>query len=276
MATIGKIKIIIHNDIGRKTFQVRFINLSYRIRGRVPRAHKNVNATISVIKESIKSFNIRGVNNIKNKVDVRRLIIIIFMYSAIKIKANAPPLYSVLNPDTNSDSPSEKSNGVRLVSAKVVVNHVKNRTGNIRIKGVICFEKNCRIFKDLIIIRGEIKIRAILTSYEIVWAALRRAPRRAYFEFEAHPAIKVVYTLKLERHKKSKIPNSINTEGLEWGYSAHSIRARNSPSIGATKKGAILAKEGEVNSFVKSFKASARGCGSPASPTLLGPLRNWK
>jgi hypothetical protein len=42
----------------------------------------------------------------------------------MKIRANNPLLYSVLNPDTNSDSPSAKSNGVRFVSANVVVNHI--------------------------------------------------------------------------------------------------------------------------------------------------------
>jgi hypothetical protein len=47
-----------------------------------------------------------------------------FVYSAIKIRANNPLLYSVLNPDTSSDSPSAKSNGVRFVSANVVVNHI--------------------------------------------------------------------------------------------------------------------------------------------------------
>lgn len=52
------------------------------------------------------------------------LITRILAYSAIKIKANGPALYSVLKPDTSSDSPSAKSNGVRLVSAKVVVNQV--------------------------------------------------------------------------------------------------------------------------------------------------------
>jgi len=38
---------------------------------------------------------------------------------------NCPPEYSVLYPDTNSDSPSVKSKGVRLVSAKIVINHIK-------------------------------------------------------------------------------------------------------------------------------------------------------
>lgn len=42
----------------------------------------------------------------------------ILAYSAKKINANPPLLYSTLNPETNSDSPSAKSKGVRLVSAK--------------------------------------------------------------------------------------------------------------------------------------------------------------
>jgi len=60
---------------------------------------------------------------IKNTTE-NSLITRILAYSAIKIKANGPALYSVLKPDTSSDSPSAKSNGVRLVSAKVVVNQV--------------------------------------------------------------------------------------------------------------------------------------------------------
>ena len=36
----------------------------------------------------------------------------------------------MLKPDTNSDSPSAKSKGVRLVSANVVVNQTKNKGKN--------------------------------------------------------------------------------------------------------------------------------------------------
>ena len=55
----------------------------------------------------------------------RTLIKRILAYSDIKIKANPPALYSVLNPETNSDSPSAKSKGVRLVSAKQEANQSK-------------------------------------------------------------------------------------------------------------------------------------------------------
>lgn len=49
----------------------------------------------------------------------------ILMYSAKKIMANHPPIYSTLNPETSSDSPSAKSNGLRLVSAKQEINHIE-------------------------------------------------------------------------------------------------------------------------------------------------------
>lgn len=47
----------------------------------------------------------------------------IIIYSAIKIIANLPLLYSVLNPETSSLSPSAKSKGVRFNSATTEINH---------------------------------------------------------------------------------------------------------------------------------------------------------
>jgi hypothetical protein len=46
----------------------------------------------------------------------------------MKINANPTLPYSTLNPETNSDSPSAKSKGVRLVSANLIINH-KNSIG---------------------------------------------------------------------------------------------------------------------------------------------------
>lgn len=45
-------------------------------------------------------------------------------YSARKKSAKGPAAYSTLNPDTSSDSPSVRSNGARLVSARVEINHI--------------------------------------------------------------------------------------------------------------------------------------------------------
>jgi hypothetical protein len=51
----------------------------------------------------------------------------ILEYSAQKIKANPPAPYSTLKPETSSDSPSAKSKGVRLVSAKQEINQTNHK-----------------------------------------------------------------------------------------------------------------------------------------------------
>ena len=111
--------IIIASLSGRNLFQVRYIRLSYRMRGIVARIHTKIVAIIIVFITSV----IELIGSIpENRIVVNSLMNRMLAYSAIKINANIPPLYSTLNPETNSDSPSEKSNGDRLVSAKLVIN----------------------------------------------------------------------------------------------------------------------------------------------------------
>ena len=54
---------------------------------------------------------------------IRRML----AYSARKNSANGPPAYSTLKPDTSSDSPSVRSKGARLVSARVEMYHIAAR-----------------------------------------------------------------------------------------------------------------------------------------------------
>lgn len=72
-----------------------------------------------------KSFNTPKYKKGMNIKDLNKLIIKILRYSDMKINAKEKALYSVLKPLTNSDSPSEKSNGVRFVSARIEVNQIK-------------------------------------------------------------------------------------------------------------------------------------------------------
>lgn len=51
----------------------------------------------------------------------------------------------------------------------------------------------------------------------MVWATLRRAPRRAYLEFEAQPAPSVVYTLRLDTQRKAIPPTAKRRGGCERG-----------------------------------------------------------
>jgi len=60
------------------------------------------------------------------------LKIISIPYSLIKIRAKAPPPYSILNPETISDSPSAVSKGVRFDSAKQSIIHVKARGATLK------------------------------------------------------------------------------------------------------------------------------------------------
>ena len=106
---------------GRKDFHVKYIRLSYRIRGNVARTHTNNVANNTVFVTMVRFDG--GMMPVKKMV-VRSLIIKMFAYSAMNTRANSPLLYSILNPETSSDSPSAKSNGVRLVSARFVMNHI--------------------------------------------------------------------------------------------------------------------------------------------------------
>lgn len=62
----------------------------------------------------------------------KRIVVSVFMsmmlaYSARKNSAKGPAAYSTLNPDTSSDSPSVRSKGARLVSARVEMYHIMAR-----------------------------------------------------------------------------------------------------------------------------------------------------
>ena len=112
-------------------------------------------------------------------------------YSAIKISANVPLPYSVLNPETSSDSPSAKSNGARLVSAKIDINHIILAIG-IKIKAQLNNDCVKSVKLNVCAVnKTESKIKVILTSYEIVWAIPRNLPSSAYLELDVHPAINV-------------------------------------------------------------------------------------
>jgi len=196
------------------------------------------------------------------------------VYSAIKINANSPLLYSVLKPDTSSDSPSAKSKGDRLVSARDVVNHIIN-SGSI-IRATHDFWYTEIIFQSIewIISRVDKRISAILTSYEIVCATPRSLPNNEYFEFEHQPAVKIGYTFILDTHKKYKIPNCMYSLWKLWGYKVHSIMAKASLITGAPMNRIEFDIVGFDCSFTNSLIASANGTGKPINLGLFGPFRS--
>lgn len=150
--------------IGRNLFHVRYINLSYRMRGRVHRIHTKIIAMMAVlIMRNMSIVRWLSDDPVKRITD-KRLIRRIFVYSAMKISANILLLYSVLNPETSSDSPSAKSNGVRLVSARFVVNQITIMGMNISITHDLEFIDIVDISIDWVTIRAVSMISAMDTS----------------------------------------------------------------------------------------------------------------
>ena len=116
---------------------------------------------ITNIKE-IKSFES---NEIKKKVAEIALKNKIIEYSAIKIKVNPRPPYSILKPDTSSDSPSEKSKGVRLVSATHERSQKKNKIGETKnTKPLLTKNLTSKTVKHFLIKRTDIRINDNLIS----------------------------------------------------------------------------------------------------------------
>lgn len=202
-------------------------------------------------------------------------IAMMLAYSARKNMANGPAAYSTLKPDTNSDSPSVRSNGARLVSARVEIYHIMAR-GHV---GTISHMFSCVVIKffrvnDPLISIMDRRIMARVTSYEIVCATARKAPIRAYFEFEAHPDHRMEYTDSPERARMNRRPRlrSIRVWGI--GRGVQIVRARVRARMGAMINMEIEDVCGRNGSFVNSLTASAIGCSRPYGPTILGPLRS--
>ena len=241
--TSGAHIMIMTRLIGRKDIHVRFMRRSYRIRGRVARALRNRQASSVVFIMVATDADSRWMMDWVIRILVRRAMKIMFMYSAMKMKANEKPAYSVLKPDTSSLSPSAKSNGVRFVSASRVVNQMKPNMGEM-IMGLYMVDSMSWRLNVEWKSRIEIRISAILTSYEMVWATLRKAPNSAYLELEAHPLPMVEYTLSLEMHRNMMMPNVRKKAGEEEGAITHRASAKERFSIGVYRNRELFDMKG--------------------------------
>lgn len=80
-----------------------------------------------------------------------------FDISAKNKSPKPPELYSMLNPETSSDSPSAKSKGARFVSEMIVIVHINKRGRHNRERGYLPlalikypFPKNITVSKQKI------------------------------------------------------------------------------------------------------------------------------
>ena len=117
-------------------------------------------------------------------------------YSPKKISTNKIPLNSVLNPDTSSLSPSTKSKGVRILSAR---QHNKKTSTVDIIHTTISLRDRVKVSK--VMYRRKRNLNTI--SYDTVCATARRPPTTLYLQPLPHPAPNLPKTWALNRAKIS-------------------------------------------------------------------------
>lgn len=146
---------------GRKDFQARFIKRSKRYRGNVVRSQIQTPTVKAILAQLTSLFRLATKNTLTNITDMNKIL----AYSAMKIKANPTAPYSMLNPETSSDSPSAKSNGVRLVSATQEMSQSPAKGGKINTLTQDVFDV-IKVCKDNVLPKNKKnkKIKARLTS----------------------------------------------------------------------------------------------------------------
>lgn len=195
------------------------------------------------------------------------------MYSAIKIIAKVPLLYSILNPETNSDSPSAKSNGVRFSSARHEIIHGRVSGRKIINHIVFCSFKNLTIVVEEVNIIRHNKMNLRVISYETICEINRILPIRAYLELDDHPDAIKKNTLIPKIDINRRIEKFIVKIDFKYGIVSHNVILTISLSIGDARKIRKFILFLTVISFVYSLIASENGWNKPFNPTLLGPNR---
>jgi hypothetical protein len=212
----------------------------------------------------------------KKRITVKKDMNMMFVYSAIKKNAKPILAYSRLYPLTSSASASGRSKGGRDVSASEEIKNIMkagkrgstNQTADCDVTKVVRFKVCAKVTAVSI-------IRAKEISYEIICAALRNAPRKAYFELDDHPARISPYTESEDIASTYNIPKfkSATTEFILNGIVAQFIKARAKNITGALTNKILFAFIGNSISFTNSFNPSAKGCSKPNGPTTEGPRR---
>jgi len=130
-------------------------------------------------------------------------------------------------------------------------------------------------FKDPANKITEIIVIPIETSYEIICAAERNAPKNAYFELLDQPAIITECTLNDEivNIYNNPIFKLDNAKPFPNGITAQPASAKPKVNTGDNIKIIILELLGNTVSFKKSFNPSAKGCNNPKNPIIFGPCR---
>src|SRR5882757_8271040 len=170
-----------------------------------------------------------------------------FAYSARKNSAKAMPEYSTWKPATISDSPSATSNGARFVSATPEMKYTMN-SGNSQNQfqaptPPLCDSTIVPRFMLRVAIRTPTSAKPMAISYATICAADRMAPRKAYFELVAQPAMMTPYTpIEVSDNRYNSPASALETTTSgDNGITAQAANAGMSVIIGASRNRNLLA-----------------------------------
>lgn len=131
-------------------------------------------------------------------------------YSAINTTANQPDPYSILNPDTSSDSASLKSKGVRFPSANEAKIHPSVNGAHKRATGVEAAITLGAVKEKEDSNQNTLKRRKEAdTSYDTDWATPRRTPSVGQGELEENPVKSKGNSPNVKTTKNNKGKNKI-------------------------------------------------------------------
>lgn len=205
---------------------------------------------------------IKGCHPPRKRSAHNELIAIILAYSPRKNNANPILAYSTLYPATSSASASGKSKGARLVSAKHEIKNINaiGRRGKTNHPSFWEFTISVK-FNDPARRITDTRINPRETSYDTIWAAERKAPKKAYLELEDHPAIIIPYTPNedIANIYNSPTDKSAITAVELKGIAAHDSNANMKVPTGAARKRYLFDVPGIRGSFKRSLSPSARG-----------------
>lgn len=187
---------------------------------------------------------------------------IILLYSARKKRANPLAEYSTLYPETSSASASGRSNGCRFVSARVVIKKIiKMGKSGATSQVFDCPSTSVEKFSVPDRSSSDTRVAPRDTSYEILCAAERSPPRKAYLELLDQPALITECTLRDERANIYSMPSrkSASLAPSPTGNTIHPALARPKVKTGDRRNRKVLELLGRIDSLRKSFRPSARG-----------------
>src|SRR5690348_16692816 len=188
---------------------------------------------------------------------------IMLAYSARKNSANAMPEYSTWKPATISDSPSATSNGARLVSATPETKYTTS-SGNSHSQFQEAKPPSwvCTMvprFMLPVAMSTPTRAKPMAISYATICAAERMAPRKAYFELAAQPAMMTPYTpMEVSDSRYSRPASACDTTTVgDSGITAQAAKAGTSAITGARRNSSLLEFAGMTTSFISSLTTSA-------------------